>query len=586
MRCEDIIELMSQSIDGCLEAEQEKLLETHLKGCPGCAGEFEALKQSVALLRAEEPVKAPGDLVARVREELEAKPISFTGWSLFQHPQMAVALAAGLVVMVGVYAVVRFPEEAGLKSEMDVSRSLLDEANFRADPFEAEDKDKVKNRDKGKGGKLGVGAKAPIRKTVLSEDIDGQERTPAAPATVAPTMPAPDAAENFAIGNAIAVPAKPRVSRSLKTGRLQEAVPEDEAAGGDRFRASHAPVLDEAEEQYEKISASRRAGDTKENAALRKNKLSMDADLAGEMPVDRERRDAKSSQFAKEQTRQLQSTGSLRADSPARKAAGGKIWQEARPTEDPGPQLSIGGERNGVAARSRMPISAARAADDDDVLDAVVEVMDILDGADSSRSGRGKQVAGELMASTSLRSEPVKKAMQEMDALSFADAESSATPAIVSGAALKQDVARASAAKLVEAKGRVAREGGRKLEEEAQGVQTMELSGPMAARDRVMQVLSGVTPAGRRKDLNEITELQRARVERAAPVSGPVPVTRVEASKTVGLDIYVEVRVERLASLIEELKALGVAVTAEPGGIDHTLAAPPTVQLHIFLKAE
>ena len=160
MHCEDIIEYMSQSLDGCLDAEQEQLLQAHLGGCSNCTEQFEALKQTVALLHGEEPVSAPGDLAARVREALDSKPIPLIGWNVFNHPQVAVALAAGLVIMVGIYAVVRFPEEAGLKSEVAIQRSLKPAASKEA--YEGEDKGDVE----------GVGAEHDVAIDVIEEIQD------------------------------------------------------------------------------------------------------------------------------------------------------------------------------------------------------------------------------------------------------------------------------------------------------------------------------------------------------------------------------------------------------------------------------
>jgi hypothetical protein len=93
---------MSDELDGCLDPRNKPLLADHLAACAGCRQEFDELRQTVTLLRQMEPVVPPGGMVSAVRQSLQRKSRASV-WSVLSLPQTRVAIAAGLVLIVGVY---------------------------------------------------------------------------------------------------------------------------------------------------------------------------------------------------------------------------------------------------------------------------------------------------------------------------------------------------------------------------------------------------------------------------------------------------------------------------------------------------
>jgi Putative zinc-finger len=72
MECDRILELLPGRLDGSLEERQETDVKTHLRECPRCAAEEEALKETLALLRNLPPKKAPPELLEGVRRKIAA----------------------------------------------------------------------------------------------------------------------------------------------------------------------------------------------------------------------------------------------------------------------------------------------------------------------------------------------------------------------------------------------------------------------------------------------------------------------------------------------------------------------------------
>ncbi len=105
MRCEQIIQLMGEHLDGCLDADRTRELNDHLAGCESCRRELEELRQTLALLRALPPVAPPSDLLPSVRRHLaQEREVPLAGfWRVLSLPQIRVAAAAALVIVVGVY---------------------------------------------------------------------------------------------------------------------------------------------------------------------------------------------------------------------------------------------------------------------------------------------------------------------------------------------------------------------------------------------------------------------------------------------------------------------------------------------------
>jgi hypothetical protein len=76
LSCSDVLARLSDYVDGELSSEERARVETHLRGCDGCArfgGEFRA---TVEALRAhlEGAAEVPRDLTERLRAALDAEP--------------------------------------------------------------------------------------------------------------------------------------------------------------------------------------------------------------------------------------------------------------------------------------------------------------------------------------------------------------------------------------------------------------------------------------------------------------------------------------------------------------------------------
>ncbi len=119
MRCDDIRELMSESIDGRLDAERQKLLSAHLAECADCRREFDELKQAVSLVHKVEPVQPPSDLLQKIHSRIReprSRVVEFPPAGreedgraagkvrhFFSLPQTRVAIAAGIVLTICFY---------------------------------------------------------------------------------------------------------------------------------------------------------------------------------------------------------------------------------------------------------------------------------------------------------------------------------------------------------------------------------------------------------------------------------------------------------------------------------------------------
>lgn len=108
MDCDRYLELLSARVDGVLTDEEERELEEHLAACPDCRAAGAQLAALQGAFPELEEVPAPEGfaqgVMDRIRAEEPQKVIP-----LFKRPQFRAlaGLAACLVVVVGVYGVVR-----------------------------------------------------------------------------------------------------------------------------------------------------------------------------------------------------------------------------------------------------------------------------------------------------------------------------------------------------------------------------------------------------------------------------------------------------------------------------------------------
>ena len=98
MRCNDIRELMSAHVDGCLDDAGEQQLAAHLAACASCRQDLDDLQRMVNLLQQMGPVAPPPDLTARIHARLRASRRSNI-LVFLNLPQTRVALAASLVMI-------------------------------------------------------------------------------------------------------------------------------------------------------------------------------------------------------------------------------------------------------------------------------------------------------------------------------------------------------------------------------------------------------------------------------------------------------------------------------------------------------
>jgi hypothetical protein len=96
---------MGDHLDGCLDAARIRELNAHLADCEACRREWDELRQTVTLIRSLTPLAPPVDLVASVRQRLATpQPTRLAVfWRVLNLPQTRVALAASVVILVGLY---------------------------------------------------------------------------------------------------------------------------------------------------------------------------------------------------------------------------------------------------------------------------------------------------------------------------------------------------------------------------------------------------------------------------------------------------------------------------------------------------
>jgi hypothetical protein len=110
MTCHDAREQLSALIDDALGAEERGAVEAHLATCAECRRELERLRDTVALLRAVEPARAPAGFLDRVLEAARPKPWPrrlFRALLLPWPVKLPIEAAAIVLVAVGVVYVFR-----------------------------------------------------------------------------------------------------------------------------------------------------------------------------------------------------------------------------------------------------------------------------------------------------------------------------------------------------------------------------------------------------------------------------------------------------------------------------------------------
>lgn len=108
MECERIQDLLSDSLDGSLPESGRAEVSAHLRECRSCAQTAEGLEHTIRLLRNLPPLKAPPELLERIRRETAmaapAKPL----WKklfLPAHVKIPIEAAAAILLFLLVYGI-------------------------------------------------------------------------------------------------------------------------------------------------------------------------------------------------------------------------------------------------------------------------------------------------------------------------------------------------------------------------------------------------------------------------------------------------------------------------------------------------
>ena len=129
MECTRIKDLLSEYVDGMLDAQTEARVEKHLSTCQGCKEELAGLKALVKELSTLESMEAPKDFLDQVHERMEPRfSLRKVLRMLFVPARIKIPLelatAAAMVVLVLAVFHVQQPKQR-MVSGPDVSRELL-----------------------------------------------------------------------------------------------------------------------------------------------------------------------------------------------------------------------------------------------------------------------------------------------------------------------------------------------------------------------------------------------------------------------------------------------------------------------------
>ncbi len=137
MTCHDAREQFSELVDDALAAAGRAALEAHLATCADCRRELQRFRDTVSLVRAVAPVRAPAGFVDRVLEA--ARPVSWPrrlvrGLFLPWPVKLPMEAAAVVLVAVGVALVYRGTPELELATRMEQAAPVVAHAPESAAP--------------------------------------------------------------------------------------------------------------------------------------------------------------------------------------------------------------------------------------------------------------------------------------------------------------------------------------------------------------------------------------------------------------------------------------------------------------------
>jgi anti-sigma factor RsiW len=86
MNCRVVRELSSEYLDRRLPSVEVILLERHLRACPACWEELEALRKTVTWIASLGELRAPPGFLGRVYENIEKRERAFRPWDWLLYP--------------------------------------------------------------------------------------------------------------------------------------------------------------------------------------------------------------------------------------------------------------------------------------------------------------------------------------------------------------------------------------------------------------------------------------------------------------------------------------------------------------------
>ena len=147
MTCDEARERLSALLDEALSPDERDALDAHVATCVDCRRELGLLRNTVALLRAVDPARAPAGFVDRVRAAARRAP-----WyrrvqrALFVPWPVKLPLEAAAIVLVGVIVVSLFKTTPELEqaARVETPSPAVTEAPGRRDEFDAPPRREVK----------------------------------------------------------------------------------------------------------------------------------------------------------------------------------------------------------------------------------------------------------------------------------------------------------------------------------------------------------------------------------------------------------------------------------------------------------
>ena len=127
MTCHDARELLSAAVDDALGAAERDRLDAHLGTCADCRRELQRVRDTVALLRAVEPARAPAGFVDRVLAAARPTPgprrllrALFLPWPV----KLPLEAAATVLVAIGVVYLYQATPELQRAARLEPSEAL------------------------------------------------------------------------------------------------------------------------------------------------------------------------------------------------------------------------------------------------------------------------------------------------------------------------------------------------------------------------------------------------------------------------------------------------------------------------------